>query len=636
MEFDVTMPTNINDLFTLQQGSSVYHEDSHYVVLTIVDLEKILAQDVNTQEIKKLRIAELTYSPRGKEVSKSSQIAAIPDEDWQIAQQRLEIIQPLLHKLGRTKADVEERAEKYNIHINTIYKWLKIYEGSGLLTSLMPKTRKDAGTTKLNEKTETIIKTCIEDSYLTKQKKSIPALFREIEKECKNANLPVPHCNTIRNRINTLSDELKIRRRFGRKKADEIYRVNDGEFPGADYPLAVVQIDHTKLDIILVDDEHRQPLDRPWITLAMDVFSRMVLGFYVSFDAPGAIGTGMCLAHAITPKDEWLANHDISASWPCWGIPRTVHADNAKEFRGSMLTKACQEYGFSIEWRPVGRPNFGGHIERLLGSFANQIHDLPGTTFSNTSQREGYDSSKNSALTLKEFERWFAHLVTEVYHQKLHTGIGCSPIQKYEEGIFGTKQSKGIGLPPRIKDTETLRINFLPYVERTIQDYGVVIDEIYYFHDVLRPWVNCLVEGRSKLKRKFIFRRDPRDISTVWFFDPELKTYYPIPYRNTSLPAITIWELKEVRRRLKEDGVKNINEELIFSAYEKMLEIEQQAVTTTKKTRRAAQKRKSAQDKSILNNSTSLTTANNNNNPAFEDDDIEITPFDEMLEVNKR
>lgn len=621
------MSQNINDLFTLQQGSSVYHEGIHYVVLQIIDLEKILAQSVNSQEIKKLRISELTHSPRDVEISKSSSIAVIPDEDWQIAQQRLEIIQPLLHKIGRTKTDVEERASKYDIHINTIYKWLKIYEGSGLLTSLMPKKRKDAGTTKLNEEQEVIIKTCIEDCYLTRQKKSIPALYREVEKECKNANLPIPHCNTVRNRVNALSDKLKIRQRFGRKKADEIYRVNDGEFPGADFPLAVVQIDHTLLDIILVDDEHRLPLQRPWITMAMDVFSRMVLGFYVSFDAPGAIGTGMCLAHAITPKDEWLANHNISTSWPCWGIPRTVHADNAKEFRGSMLTRACQEYGFNVEWRPVARPHFGGHIERLLGTFAKEIHSLPGTTFSNISQRGSYDSTKSSAFTLKEFECWFAHLVTEVYHQKMHTGIGCSPIQKYEEGIFGTKKTKGIGLPPKIKDTDTLRINFLPFVERTVQDYGIVIDEIYYFHDVLRPWVNTLVEGRSKLKRKFIFRRDPRDISTIWFYDHELETYYPIPYRNTSFPSITLWELREIKNRLKEEGIKNINEDLIFSAYEKMREIEQQAVTKTKKARKATQKRKNAKETAVRPQQST---------PCIEEDDIDITPFEEMLEVTNK
>ena len=52
-------------------------------------------------------------------------------------------------------------------------------------------------------------------------------------------------------------------------------------FDSAQRPLDLVQIDHTKLDIIVVDDEQRLPIGRPWITLAIDVYSRMVTGFYI-------------------------------------------------------------------------------------------------------------------------------------------------------------------------------------------------------------------------------------------------------------------------------------------------------------------------------------------------------------------
>ena len=188
-----------------------------------------------------------------------------------------------------------------------------------------------------------------------------------------------------------------------------------------------MQIDHTKLDIILVDDHHRRPIGRPWITLAIDVFSRMVAGFYVSFDPPGALATGLCLAHAILPKEQWLAKRDIEAEWPVWGFPKTLHMDNAKEFRGLMLQRACAEYGIDIDWRPVARPHFGGHIERLLGTASKEIHTLPGTTFSNPQQRGSYDSEGKAALTLSEFEAWLAVYVTQVYHQRKHSSLGMSP-----------------------------------------------------------------------------------------------------------------------------------------------------------------------------------------------------------------
>lgn len=60
-------------------------------------------------------------------------------------------------------------------------------------------------------------------------------------------------------------------------------------------PLQVVQVDHTKADIFVVDEESRQPIGRPWLTLAMDVCSRMVPGFYLTMAAPSRLSTSLCL-----------------------------------------------------------------------------------------------------------------------------------------------------------------------------------------------------------------------------------------------------------------------------------------------------------------------------------------------------
>ncbi|SGZ03978.1 Mu transposase C-terminal domain-containing protein [Moritella viscosa] len=625
--------------YTIQQGSSIYHENIHYIVLQISSLEYVLAERFDTKEIARLRISEVSLKPNEVSPHRVSIIDAIADEDWNVAQQRLEIIQPLVHKQGRTTEDVKRTANKFNVHINTIYKWLRIYEADSSLISLSPKRRSDSGSKKLSAHIEAIISQCIESEYLNKQKKSVAAVYRVIKLECRNAVFDAPHINTVRNRINSLSDELKIRKRSSSQEIHNALHMNQGAFPHADYPLSVIQIDHTPVDIILVDDIYRLPIERPWITMAIDVYSRIVTGFYISFERPSALAVGMCLSNSILPKEKFLASLEIDASWPCWGIPRTVHADNAREFRGNMLKKACNEYGFSIEWRPVGKAHFGAHIERLLGTFAKEIHELPGTTFSNINQRQDYDSEKKSAMTLNEFELWLTILITQSYHQKLHSGIKTTPYKKFEDGILGNKDTKGVGMPRRIDDEETLRINFLPYVERTVQDYGIRIDEIYYYSDVLRVWVNATVEGRSKLKKKFICRRDPRDISTIWFFDPQLKCYFPISYRNTSHPAMTIWELKKIQKKLKEDGEQHVNEDLIFTALERMREIEQKAVIKTKKSRRAVQRLKHAKENAITTQfpiqHNSDATLNITIEDKHDDDDDNITPFDEMIEVRR-
>ena len=136
----------------------------------------------------------------------------------------------------------------------------------------------------------------------------------------------------------------------------------------------------------------------------------------------------------------------------------------------------------------------------------------------------------------------------------------------------------------------------MPFVERTIQDYGVVIDNVYYYHDVLRHWINASepIGGKQRAKRKFVFKRDPRDISTLYFLDPVLNEYFPIPYRNISRPAMSIWEFNEVVNKLKSQGKEGFNEDMIFEAYEVLKKIEEEAVQKTmkhKKTRGKALKR---------------------------------------------
>jgi len=270
--------------------------------------------------------------------------------------------------------------------------------------------------------------------------------------------------------------------------------------------------------------------------------------------------------------------------------------DNAREFRGNMLKRACDEYGIDIEWRPVARPHFGGHIERLLGTFAKEIHTLPGTTFSNSQERGDYDSVGKAALTLTELEEWLVTFIVQVYHQRVHSSLNMPPMEKYRQGIFGTKDSPGRGLPARITDENRLRLDLMPYEERTVQDYGVVIDEIHYYHDVLRRWINAPDPIASKYKRKFMFRRDPRDISTIWFYDPEVNIYYPIPYRDTSHPPISIWEMREAKRRAEVDGRRHVDERALFAAYDHMREIEQNAQAKTMSVRRAEQRRKHSQE----------------------------------------
>ena len=614
-------------LQNLQKGSEVLFKEKKHVVTQVVDMTSVLILDPETGKQDKVLVSEL-HSATTPLKSSSPELALIPEDEWLSNQARCDIIRPLLELKRRKRSDVEARAKETGVHTNTLYLWIAAYEKSGgQATALMRKERRDRGTKKVPSEVEAIVSRVIDEEYLRSQRKSLANTYREICRQCSLAGVTPPHSNTVRKRISALSPELKTARRFGKKEAEQQHSPSVGEFPGADWPLAVVQIDHTKLDIELVDDIRRTSIGRPWITLCIDVFSRMVLGFYVTFDHPGAFSAGMCVSHAMSSKNPWLAKHEIEDEWPCWGIPKTLHMDNAKEFRGNMLQRACNQYGIDIEWRPVARPHFGAHIERLLGTLLKEIHTLPGTTFSNPRERARYDSTGRAALTLTEFEEWLTVYIVRVYHKRLHSMLGMAPIDKYREGILGTGKRPGIGLPRKIADEERLRLDFMPFEERTIQDYGVVIDDVRYYGDVLRPWINAPDPEHPKLKRKFLFRRDPRDISSIWFFDPQLKEYFALPYRDTSHPAMSIWEFREARRKLLEDGRKSIDEKSIFDAYTRMRSIETTAKEKAKMAKNLAKRK--ASDRNFVRQASVPTelTAPFLSGPILPFDDIEELPL---------
>ena len=576
---------------TLAPGALVSCGGRQFEVTHLLDSGSVLARDLGTQSLERLQLdavrpALQSAAPDGRPEPPAG-LEAHPEEDWQIAQARFAAIHGLLHDPRRTRASAESAADAAGVSTATLYTWMRLYQESGRLSALMPLKRgRKAGATRLDARAEAIVAATIEDIFLTRQKQRPQAVVEQVAARCRTAGIPAPHPNTVRNRIRTMPAGLVLRRRGQRDVARNRLEPIRGSFPGADFPLAVVQIDHSEADVIVVEDRTRLPMGRPWLTLAIDVFSRMVVGIYLSMDRPGAAAVGMCLSRAMLPKGEHLASLDVPGSWPACGRMRKVHADNAREFRGAMLERACHEYGIDLEMRPVKTPHYGGHIERLMGTAAGEIRKLPGATFASPGERRGYDSDKAAALTLTEFERHLTDFVVNVYHRRIHTELGVPPSRQWEVGILGDGVSKGVGLPEVPGDPERLHLDFMPFVERTVQPYGIAVDGVHYYDEVLNPWINAPDADESKLKRSFIVRRDPRDISQVFFLDPMVKQYYAIPYRDTSRPPVSVWELRAAHQRLKDEGRRHVDEAALFEAIERLRRRTEEAVVKTKAARR--------------------------------------------------
>lgn len=592
------MSQHASTLMTFAQGELVSCNGIECAILKIIDLNKVLVRNIgaNTTEVMEIRHLSPWVAHNDEAVTKIDiDLCDIPEVDWEIARHRLGLITPLLARHERGVGLVEKISKESGYSVATLYRWRDIYRNTGLLSSLLP-FKRDGGRGKgrISDEINTIIEYVIQNFYLTGQHRSIAATVEEVERVCDNANLPRPHWQTIKNRINWKSERECFARRHGERAARQIFEPNEGVISDANWPLALTQIDHTLLPVMIVHEVSRRSIGRPWVTFNIDVDSRVIPGMYLSLDAPSAMSAGMCLSHSILPKEKWLSE-DVGLpeiEWPCWGVMGILHMDNAREFRGNMIKDACLEYGIDPRFRPVKTPHYGGHIERLMGTASEALKTLEGTTFSNPDERGDYDSEIRAVMTLHELEQWLVLFIAK-YHRSPHGGINDeAPIDRYRKGLLGGDGRLPRGLPARRLDEEKVRIDFMPYIERTVQSYGVVIDDVFYFADVLRSWVNAMDPDHPKQHRLFKFRRDPRDISRLYFFDPSTKHYFVIPYRNTSLPPVSIWELREARKAAKAAGLKQVDERILFEYINKQREIQAQAATKTKAARRGDQRQR--------------------------------------------
>lgn len=153
---------------------------------------------------------------------------------------------------------------------------------------------------------------------------------------------------------------------------------------------------------------------------------------------------------------------------------------------------------------------------------------------------------------------------------------------RWTQGLAG-RTPTGPGLPGSNIDARRLRLDFLPFSERTVQPEGIVWDKIWYRDPLLSQWVRA-DEGRRR--RKFKVRRDPTDISKLYFLDPALGDYVEIPYRDYGRPSISLWDYRAAETWLRRQGKAAENEAAIFDAYEDMHRITVEATRETGRVRR--------------------------------------------------
>ncbi len=495
---------------------------------------------------------------------------------WTKAVTREALIRPLAAASRIPALKFARVCRELDLRRSRLYELIALYRAAPVVSSLLDEVPGQAkGGRRLLPHVEEVIEAAMRDTYRRRERPTAKALHDRVRQLCHEAGVAAPSVKTVRARIRQADQKALYRDREGAKAAQERFAPVVQEYC-ADYAFQVVQIDHTLVDLFIVDTVHRRPLQRPWLTLAIDIASRMVAGFHVSLESPSSTSVALVVQQLVLPKGPWLEDRNMEADWPAHGLPDIIHLDNAREFHGKALVRGAAEHGISLVHRPVQRPHYGAHIERLIGTMMGAVHMLPGSTSSNVSDRGAYDSEKQSVMTMDELERWLTLQITGRYHAEIHRGLGLPPRLAWDDSL--ADRPYPLRLP---HDPGQFLKDFLPFEERFVRRDGIHLFGIRYWDDVLSPWA-----GRGQRVR---VRYDPRDLSRVQVEGAD-SFVWTVHFADLRHPRITLGEHRVALAALRARGARAVNEDLIFSTIAEQRRLLAEATGRTRAARRNAER----------------------------------------------
>ena len=351
------------------------------------------------------------------------------------------------------------------------------------------------------DKTYEILEKVAAGEYEEARNVSAKAAYAVAEDRCGEQQVPCVSYSTYLKFLKKRDASRATARRLGVKAAAAAAPAFGPRNPAVQGqgPLDVVHLDHTELDVFVrVGPETDAVQERLWLTLAICAWSRCIVGYDLSFDAPAVAGL-------FTAYRDVLDRHDR--------MPNRTVVDRGPEF-GSVafdeLSAACR---IDNRRRPPGRPKFGAVVERMFGTTNSQfVHLLRGNTQLLKNPRgmsREVAPARHAIWRFSELDEALQRFLFEVYPRQPHEGLeGMTPHARFEQG----RETVGCGraIPP----TSDIRFLLWPPYRRgeaaVDPRTGIVIDRIHYWHGDMR--------SAAVRRKKVPVRVDPHDLAHVVAF----------------------------------------------------------------------------------------------------------------------
>lgn len=424
---------------------------------------------------------------------------------------------------------------------------------------------------KLSPEVEEVLKVAVERVYLRRERAPVTHVIDEVRAMITEKNvlrLPgeavveMPSRMSVYRYIERLDPEEVDTARYGKWMARQKHRQVEAG-PRAGRPNERWELDHTLLDVVVIDEEDGLPIGRPTLTAVRDKYSGCIPGVALSFEPPCVQSVLDCLLYAIPEKSQVQKPFGLKYGYVGYGVPETLVVDQGKEMLGRDLEEACLHLGIELEHMPGRSPWMKGSIERWFRTLnTDMVHALPGTTFSHVLQRGDYRSEHVACVTLDGLwvllHRWIVEVYTREYRRGSVQGV---PVKLWEQAIER-------GFVPRLPaNREALAVLLSRRAVRTVQRYGIELEGLLYQDERLAKLRSQGKAGGTGGSVQVQVKYHAGDLSRIWVLDEQAGRYIEVAAVDRAYTdGLSLWKHRVIRGYVREEMKREIDQEALGEA----------------------------------------------------------------------
>ncbi|MEH1970472.1 Mu transposase C-terminal domain-containing protein [Nostoc sp.] len=529
----------------------------------------------------------LLLHDRSDQVDKTSESADAKENNVIVtelsaeAKLRVEVLQSLIGPCDRKTYGIKlkQAAEKLGKTVRTVQRLVKKYQEQGL-SGVTEAERSDKGGYRIDDGWQDFIVKTYKEGNKDGRKMTPAQVAIRVQVRAEQLGLVKYPCHmTVYRVLNPIIERKEQKqkvRNIGWRGSRVSHQTRDGQTLYVHHSNHVWQCDHTKLDLMLVD-QYGETLARPWLTKITDSYSRCIMGIHLGFDAPSSLVVALAMRHAMLRK-QYSSEYKLHCDWGTYGVPENLFTDGGKDFRSEHLKQIGFQLGFECHLRD--RPPEGGIEERGFGTINTDfLSGFYGYLGSNIQERPE-QAEEEACITLRELNLLIVRYIIDNYNQRIDARSGDQTrFQRWEAGLPA--------LPSLINDRE-LDICLMKKTRRSIYKGGYVsFENIMYRGDYLPGYA-----GESVL-----LRYDPRDISTVFVYRQDSGKEVLLSQAHAidlETEQISLEEAKAASRKIRSAGKQLSNKSILAEVQDRDTFIKQK-----KKTHKERKKEEQAQVHSV-------------------------------------